>query len=93
MNSHSVAHHRVARTDVAHHEMAHDGVTHVRVANFPNTPPRYRQINPRSVVVFLEREAMQKGPRNYPLLPQPSPWPPLHVPARWARQWMATPPN
>ena len=89
MNSHSAAHHRVARANVAHRETAHDGATHARAANFTKTPPRYRQINPGSATLFPEREAMQKGPRNYPLLPWPGAWPPLRVPAWWARQWTA----
>ena len=92
-NSHSTSHHRVARADVGHHETAHNGATHARAANFAKTPPRYRQINLGSTALFLEREAMQKGPRNYPLLPRPGPWSPLRAPARRARQWTATPAN
>ena len=93
MNSHSAAHHRVARANVAHRETAHDGATHTCAANFAKTPPRYRQINPGSASLFPEREAMQKGPRNYPLLPRPGPWPTLRAPTRRARQWTATPAN
>ena len=55
MNSHSAAHHRAPRADAAHCETDHDGATHARAANFAKTPPRYRQINPGSVALFLER--------------------------------------
>jgi len=55
MNSHSTAHHRVDSADAAHREMAHDGATYAHAANFAKTPPRYRQINPGSVALFLER--------------------------------------
>ena len=79
MNSHSVAHHRAARADAAHRETAHDGATHARTANFAKMPLHYRQINPGSAALFPEREAMQKGPRNYPILPRPDPRPPLSV--------------
>ena len=40
MNSHSVAHHRVARVDAAHHEAAHNQATPTRAANFAKMPPR-----------------------------------------------------
>ena len=85
--------HRAARADVGHRETAHDGATYVHATNFAKTPPHYRQINPGSTALFPEREAMQKGPRNYPLLPRPGPWPPLHASVRRAWQWTATPAN
>ena len=88
MNSHSTAHHRVDRAGAAH-----NGATHARATNFAKMPPRYRQIDLGSTTLFPKREAMQKGPRNYPLFPWPGPWPPLCVLAWWAWQWTATPAN
>ena len=93
MNFHSTAHHRMACVDAAHREIAHDGATHTHAANFAKMPSRYRQINPGSATLFPEREAMQNGPHNYPLLPQPGSWAPLRVPAWQARQRTATPTN